>query len=86
MSMYLCMECDRLLDGDYFPPSEHPKDDMAFICDDCMAELETPMADFQQGVMDCDRGIRHKEGQSKAYDRGYGFQYEKEQRITEQTK
>jgi hypothetical protein len=44
------------------------------------------MADFQQGVMDCDRGIRHKEGQSKDYDRGYARQYEEDQRATHLTR
>lgn len=44
------------------------------------------MADFKQGAMDCDRGIKHKAGQSEEYDRGYARQYEEDQRATHLTR
>ena len=36
--------------------------------------------DFLQGQRDCKAGIPHEAGKSVNYDRGYGFQYELEQR------
>ena len=42
--------------------------------------------EFLRGQRDCQKGIPHKSGQSESYDRGYGAQYEKEQRDTELTK
>lgn len=35
--------------------------------------------DFVRGEEDCKAGRPHKEGQSPEYDKGYGFQYQKEQ-------
>ena len=39
--------------------------------------------DFLQGQRDCKAGVEHKAGKSKAYDDGYGTQYEAEQSMTE---
>jgi len=36
--------------------------------------------DFIRGEEDCKNGVPHKSGQSREYDEGYGFQYQKEQR------
>ena len=38
--------------------------------------------DFVRGEEDCKAGRPHKEGQSREYDEGYGFQYRKEQNDT----
>ena len=38
--------------------------------------------EFVKGEEDCKKGIPHKEGQSREYDEGYGFQYTKEQNET----
>ena len=40
------------------------------------------IADYQQGVSDCDNGIRSKDNQSEDYYRGYGDQFKKEQNLT----
>ena len=39
--------------------------------------------DFLQGARDCKDGIPHESGKPKAYDDGYGSQYEAEQLATE---
>jgi hypothetical protein len=36
--------------------------------------------DFIKGQKDCKDGKQHESGKSKDYDRGYGFQYELEQK------
>lgn len=41
---------------------------------------------FIDGMRDCERGIPHKSGMSKSYDRGYNAQYELEQIRTERTR
>ena len=38
--------------------------------------------DFVRGETDCKAGIPHKEGQSPEYDKGYGFEYMREQTET----
>jgi len=38
--------------------------------------------DFVRGETDCKAGIPHKEGQSREYDKGYGFEYMREQTET----
>lgn len=42
--------------------------------------------DFLNGQADCHRGLPHKPGQSKDYDRGYAAQYELEQMNNERTR
>lgn len=39
--------------------------------------------EFMRGQRDCKDGKPHKPGQTEAYDRGYGAQYEAEQQLTE---
>jgi hypothetical protein len=39
--------------------------------------------DFMQGQRDCREGIPHQSGKGEAYDRGYAYQYEAEQLMTE---
>ena len=41
----------------------------------------TALDDFIKGQRDCRDGVEHKAGKSKAYDNGYAFQYEMEQRL-----
>lgn len=43
MAIYLCYECDTLVDGDYHPSEEHPRKPDELVCDDCMTELEYRM-------------------------------------------
>jgi len=42
--------------------------------------------DFLNDQADCHRGLPHKPGQSKDYDRGYAAQYELEQMNNERTR
>ncbi len=39
MAVYLCFECDTLVDGDYHPCEAHPKNSAELICDDCLVEF-----------------------------------------------
>lgn len=39
--------------------------------------------DFIQGQEDCRNGIPHQAGKPEDYDRGYGYEYEKEQLASE---
>ena len=34
---------------------------------------------YVRGANDCEKGIPHREGMTREYDEGYGFQYAKEQ-------
>lgn len=49
MAVYNCFECDNWLDGDYFPPSEHPDDSCACICENCLSDLEE-QADLEKDL------------------------------------
>ena len=40
MSMYICANCDELLDGDYDPCVSHPWDISLYCCESCADELE----------------------------------------------
>ena len=39
------------------------------------------MDDYLRGMRDCQEGIEHQSGQTKDYDRGYGYQYIQEQNL-----
>ena len=39
MAIYRCDVCESLIDGDYFPCVEHPKDDTLFCCEECAEEI-----------------------------------------------
>ena len=36
-------------------------------------------SEFMRGSRDCEKGIRHEDGNSEAYDEGYAHQYQLEQ-------
>ena len=40
MAIYRCDECERFIDGDYFPCVEHPTDTTLELCEECAAKLE----------------------------------------------
>ena len=42
-------------------------------------EIALTERQYEKGMKDCKAGLPHKEGQSREYDEGYGFQYQKEQ-------
>ena len=65
MSMYICEECDNLIDGDYFPCVEHPTEPESFCCENCAdlldqeedAEFNKMRAEYQREV---ESGLRRK--------------------------
>ena len=40
MAVYLCFECDTLVDGDWHPCEAHPEHVGELICDECMVEFD----------------------------------------------
>ena len=40
MAIYICDICGNMLDGDYSPCVEHPKDNTLFCCEECASEAE----------------------------------------------
>lgn len=40
MAIYRCEECEQMIDGDYDPCVEHPKDSSLFCCEACADEIE----------------------------------------------
>ena len=40
MAVYLCEECDQMIDGDWSPCVEHPTDPTAYCCEACAESLE----------------------------------------------
>ncbi len=38
MSMYYCVDCNRLCDRDYVGCYQSPTEEFGLICDDCAAE------------------------------------------------
>jgi len=40
MAMYYCHDCDKLLDDDYHPCTEHPQKHGEIVCPDCALEWE----------------------------------------------
>lgn len=48
MAIYLCEECNQMIDDDYFPCVEHPTVKEAFCCEVCAEELENEGEDDVQ--------------------------------------
>ncbi len=48
MAMYRCEECENIIDGDYSPCVEHPKDPTAYCCESCADSLEMDISSTNQ--------------------------------------
>lgn len=44
------------------------------------------ISDFVKGQEDCINGVDHKSGKSESYDKGYNYQYQLEQVMSELSK
>lgn len=47
-----------------------------------MSEPESPVNQFIDGQKDCQKGVPHEAGKSKDYDRGYEYEYWRQERQT----
>ena len=46
-----------------------------------MTSPKQAIEDFLQGQKDCSQGIPHKDGKSKNYDRGYSYEYWRQEQV-----
>jgi uncharacterized Zn ribbon protein len=40
MAMYYCHHCDNMLDNDYHPGEEDPRNELELICPECLLEWQ----------------------------------------------
>ena len=58
MAMYRCDECEKLIDGDYFPCVEHPTQADLFCCEECADKIEAEEdAEFKRMKAEYEREI-----------------------------
>jgi RNA polymerase subunit RPABC4/transcription elongation factor Spt4 len=46
VAMYLCFECQELVDDDWHPCEVHPSDDTQFICPSCVEKYNEEYTEY----------------------------------------